>query len=148
MPALVVVDGDLSGTGFHNVIARCAVDGPRRMRGVSPQVQEAARALRREMTPAEERLWKALRKHRQDGFHFRRQHPILRFVVDFCCTSRKLCIEVDGGIHDEQQERDAERTAVLEAAGYRVLRFRNEEVLGSLHLVVRRIQAALKEDSA
>jgi leucyl-tRNA synthetase len=88
-------------------------------------------------------LWRALRKHRQDGFHFRRQHPIQRFIVDFCCTSRKLCIEVDGGIHDEQRERDEERTACLEAAGYRVLRFRNEEVLGGLHLVVRRIRAAL-----
>jgi very-short-patch-repair endonuclease len=121
------------------------MDEGRRMRGTSPQVEQAARALRRDMTDAEKRLWKALRKNRQDGFYFRRQHPIERFVVDFCCTSRKLCIEVDGGIHDTQRERDAERTTYLEAAGYRVLRFRNEEVENTLHLVVRRIQAALQD---
>jgi hypothetical protein len=68
-----------------------------------------------------------------------------RFVVDFCCTRRKLCIEVDGDIHDEQPERDAERTAWLDAAGSRVLRFRNEEVLDAIHVVVRRIQAALHD---
>ena len=114
------------------------------MRGTSPMVEDAARRLRRDMTLAEKTLWTALRKHRQEGFYFRRQRPIHRFVVDFCCTRRKLCIEVDGGIHDEQQERDAERTAYLEAAGYRVLRFRNEEVLNHLHLVVRQIKAALE----
>ncbi|HEU4452024.1 MAG TPA: endonuclease domain-containing protein [Longimicrobium sp.] len=113
------------------------------MRDTSPAIENAARRLRREMTPAERCLWKALRKNRQEGFYFRRQHPMGRFVVDFCCTSRKLCIEVDGDIHDEQPERDAERTAWLESAGYRVLRFRNEEVLDALHVVVKQIQAAL-----
>jgi very-short-patch-repair endonuclease len=97
------------------------------------------------MPPAERALWSALRKHRQDGFHFRRQHPIARFIVDFCCTAKRLCIEVDGPIHDEQQERDAERTAYLEACGYRVLRFTNDEVMNAYHLVTRRIKEALAE---
>jgi very-short-patch-repair endonuclease len=122
-----------------------AVDREKRMRDTSPAIEGAARRLRKEMTPAEQRLWKALRNYQQDRFYFRRQHPIGRFVTDFCCTSRMLCVEVDGGIHDEQQERDAERTAYLEAKGYRVLRFRNEEVLNALHLVVRKIQAALAD---
>jgi 1,4-dihydroxy-2-naphthoyl-CoA synthase len=95
------------------------MDEGRRMRGTSPQVEQAARALRRDMTDAEKRLWKALRKNRQDGFYFRRQHPIERFVVDFCCTSRKLCIEVDGGIHDTQRERDAEPPGGGEVASLR-----------------------------
>ncbi|HYH82367.1 MAG TPA: DUF559 domain-containing protein, partial [Longimicrobium sp.] len=57
---------------------------------------------------------------------------------------KKLCIEVDGGIHDQHRERDAERTAWLEAAGFRVLRFRNEDVMEARHLVARRIQDALR----
>jgi len=114
------------------------------MRGTSPEIEGAARRLRRVMTPAEERLWMALRKNQQDGFYFRRSHPIGRFVADLCCTRAKLIIEVDGGVHDQQQEHDAERTAWLEAAGYRVLRFRNEEVLEAPHLVVRHIRAVLR----
>ena len=126
-------------------IHRDRMDASKRLRASSAEVQRAAVGLRREMTSAEKKLWRALRKDRQEGFYFRRQHPIHGFVVDFCCTAQKLCVEVDGGVHDEQQERDAGRTAVLEAAGYRVLRFRNEEVLTQLHLVVRRIRAALAD---
>jgi very-short-patch-repair endonuclease len=69
--------------------------------------------------------------------------PVGAVIVDFCCTREKLCIEVDGGIHDEQRERDEERTAWLEALGYRVLRFANEEVLSTPHLVARRIEQEL-----
>ncbi len=120
------------------------MEANRRLRGVSPEIQRRATELRKEMTSTERVLWRMLRKHRQSGIHFRRQHPIGRFILDFCCTSAKLCIEVDGGIHDQQGERDAERTAWLEAAGYRVLRFRNEEVEETPHLVARRIHDALK----
>jgi len=66
-----------------------------------------------------------------------------RFIVDFCCTKAKLCIEVDGGIHAEQRERDEERTTWLEAMGDRVLRFDNDEVLSAPHLIRERIQEAL-----
>jgi very-short-patch-repair endonuclease len=48
-----------------------------------------------------------------DGYKFRRQHPVGRFVLDFCCLERRLAVEVDGEIHDRQRERDAERDAVL-----------------------------------
>jgi very-short-patch-repair endonuclease len=116
----------------------------RRMRDTTPEIERRAKELRRHMTLAEREMWRMLRKHRQDGFYFRRQHPVSRFILDFCCTAEKLCIEVDGGIHDEQRERDAERTAWLEAAGYRVLRFRNEDVMKARHLVAQEIQQALK----
>lgn len=97
------------------------------------------------MTPAERTLWGFLRKHRQAGFYFRRQHPLARFIVDFCCTKAKLCIEVDGGVHDSQQERDAERTAWLESMGYRVLRFSNDEVLSTPAKVAGRIRQELRQ---
>jgi very-short-patch-repair endonuclease len=113
------------------------------MRGTSPEIERRAKELRSKMTLAEREMWRLLRKHRQGGFYFRRQHPLARFIVDFCCTREKLCIEVDGGIHDEQCERDEERTAWLEAMGYRVLRFANEEVLSTPHLVARRIEQEL-----
>src|ERR1041385_4549549 len=105
----------------------------RRMRGVSAEIQRRAKELRANMTWEERLLWGVLRKHRQKGYHFRRQHPIERFIVDFCCTAKKLGIEVDGPIHDEQQERDGERTAYLESCGYRVLRFTNQDVNERIH---------------
>ena len=119
------------------------MSGRGRMRDATPEIVRRARELRATMTPAEKAMWELLRKHRRWGFHFRRQHPMARFIVDFCCTKAKLCVEIDGGIHDEQRERDEERTAWLESMGYRVLRFSNEEVLSAPHLVVRRIQQEL-----
>jgi len=64
------------------------------------------------------------------GLKFRRQHPVCGFVVDFACLEHRLVIEVDGGYHDEpeQRRRDAERTAVLESYGYTVVRIRNRDV--------------------
>jgi very-short-patch-repair endonuclease len=115
-----------------------------RFRKNSPEVLEAAREMRGEATAAEDVLWKALR-NRALGFKFRRQHPAGRFILDFWCADRRLAIELDGPIHDLQTERDAERTAVLEAHGYRVIRFRNEEVLHDLPGVLLRIKTALDE---
>ena len=119
------------------------MNGRRRMRASTPEIEQRARDLRAKMTPAERVMWMLLRKHRRAGFHFRRQHPMARFIVDFCCTKAKLCIEVDGAVHEQQRERDEERTAWLEAMGYRVLRFTNEEVLNTRHLVARRIKQEL-----
>ncbi|HEX5726099.1 MAG TPA: endonuclease domain-containing protein [Longimicrobiaceae bacterium] len=115
----------------------------KRIRGTSRELDQAARELRREPTPAEARLWEALRRDQFLGLRFRRQHPVGRFVLDFYCARHKLCIEVDGAYHERQPERDAERTAVLAAAGYTVLRFTNEEVISDLDLVLRRIEANL-----
>ncbi|HET8654865.1 MAG TPA: endonuclease domain-containing protein [Longimicrobiaceae bacterium] len=115
----------------------------RRMRGVSKELGSRARALRREMTPAERQLWTGLRGWGLGPF--RRQHALERFVLDFYCPSARLCVEVDGGVHDEadQQERDRARSDALAALGIRVLRVRNEEVLENPRAVLRRIEAEL-----
>jgi very-short-patch-repair endonuclease len=89
----------------------------------------AARDLRKRQTPAEIQLWKLLRDRRLDGVKFRRQHPVGPFVADFCCPQLRLIVEVDGGIHDESVEQDEERTRLLAASDYTVVRFRNEQVL-------------------
>ena len=98
----------------------------------------AARRLRAEMTDAERVLWRALRAHRFQEIGFRRQAPLGRYVVDFVCHARKLVIEVDGGQHSGSAK-DAARDAWLQAEGYRVLRFWNNEVLGNLEGVMERI---------
>ena len=116
--------------------------GRGRVRGNSEVVQQVAREMRREMTPAEAVLWGALR-NRALGVKFRRQHPVGRFVLDFWCPDLRLAVEVDGDVHDSQQERDAERTRVLAAYRCRVIRFRNEEVLHDLPSVLQRIRVAL-----
>lgn len=119
--------------------------GSSRIRGTTQKVERVARELRREMTPAEKKLWNALRKQRLADLRFRRQHPVGRFVLDFYCPATKLGIEVDGGVHDEQIERDRVRTMALESAGYTVLRFRNDEVLNDLPSVLRRIEGAARQ---
>jgi very-short-patch-repair endonuclease len=101
-----------------------------------------ARELRTRQTPAEELLWRAIRGRQINGLKFRRQHPIGPFVVDFCCPERRLAIELDGGVHDSQQDYDAERDRWLQAAGYRVLRFPNDAVMHNISSVLDRILSA------
>jgi len=108
---------------------------------VNPRV-EKARDLRRGITPAERRLWSALRGRSLNGCKFRRQHPIGCFIVDFVCLERRLIIEVDGGQHAENPD-DERRTAWLEAQGWRVLRFWNDEVRENLDAVAERIMRCL-----
>lgn len=87
-----------------------------------------ARKLRHEMTNAERAMWRLLRTVAPDA-RWRRQVPLRHFIVDFASHRAKLVVEVDGGQHSE--EADAHRTAVIEAEGYRVLRFWNNEVLSN-----------------
>jgi very-short-patch-repair endonuclease len=114
--------------------------------GASPLQWEKLKPLARQMrhapTEAEERLWQALRNRGVAGLKFRRQHAIERFIVDFFCLERRLIVEVDGPIHDHQQEYDAVRQSYLESLGLRVVRFTNEEVLHQMESVLGRIQAA------
>jgi 5-methyltetrahydrofolate--homocysteine methyltransferase len=77
---------------------------------------------------------------------FRRQHPIGPFVLDFCCVERRLAIELDGEVHATQRDRDAEREVLINAAGYRLLRFPNEAVQNQLPNVLVAIQAAARDE--
>ena len=104
-----------------------------------------ARYLRTNQTDAESKLWFHLRGRRLEGFKFRRQVPVDRFIADFLCTDASLIIEVDGGQHGEQAEADQARTKVLENCGYRVLRYWNNEVLENLDGVLEDIRFALME---
>ena len=115
---------------------------PRRVRGVSEEIQQAAIRLRHESTLAEAVLWDALRAGRLDGLKFRRQHPLGWFVLDFCCPARHLVVEVDGAAHDDvtRAEHDAARTEQLRLYGYIVLRVRNEQVLHDLASVLEQIR--------
>ena len=118
-------------------------DSPR-IRGTTQQIEQAARHLRKHLTPAEIRLWSALSRRKLAGLKFRRQHPVGQFIVDFYCPSCKLVIEVDGEIHLQQKAYDNARTEQLQSFGYRVLRFTNEEVLSDLQTVLAHIVQVAK----
>ncbi len=109
--------------------------------------QKLARRLRKQPTDAERRLWYFLHKKQLDGLRFKRQEAIGNYVADFVCPALKLVIEVDGGQHGIAVERDAARTAWLEAQGYSVIRFWNNEVMDNIEGVLTEIReeaAALK----
>jgi very-short-patch-repair endonuclease len=101
-----------------------------------------ARKLRRQQTDAERALWFRLRDRRLNGLKFRRQVPIKSYIVDFCCKSARLIVELDGGQHAERHAEDANHTADLEAFGFLVLRFWNNDVLRNMDAVVETILAA------
>jgi very-short-patch-repair endonuclease len=102
-----------------------------------------ARQLRRSQTAAERLLWHRLRDRQLRDAKFRRQVPIGRYVVDFCCLEHKLIVELDGGQHAERLDYDAERTAFLERSGYRVIRFWNPDVTRNLVAVLTAIDEAI-----
>jgi very-short-patch-repair endonuclease len=112
----------------------------------TPTVFGYAKQLHRDMTPAEVKLWSRLRAHRLEGVHFRNQHAIGNYVVDFCAPRKKLVIELDGSQHLEQVEYDAERTRYLESKGYRVIRFWNNDVMKNIEHVIRAIIEAMGID--
>ena len=106
---------------------------------------QIARNLRKKETIAEKRLWRELKKLRVQGYHFRRQHPIDGYIVDFACLSHLVIIEVDGYQHNEGDAPvlDAARDAHLHWRGYNVLRFSNADVRDYLDGVVLNVLAAL-----
>lgn len=103
-----------------------------------------ARRLRAQPTQAETLLWRHLRNRQLDGWKFKRQFPIDRFVVDFCCTEARLVVELDGGQHEQQTEQDAARTEVLSAMGYLVVRFWNNDVLSNIDGVLETIARTIR----
>jgi very-short-patch-repair endonuclease len=117
-------------------------------RNSTPVIKHKALELRHHMTDAEIKLWACLRAHQMEDIHFRRQHAIGNYVVDFCTPRKKLIIEVDGGQHLEQQEYDVERTAFFESKGYKVIRFWNHEVMNDLDTVMLAIFHALNLETS
>ena len=107
-----------------------------------------AKALRRNLTEAEQRLWYHLRAHRFMGYKFKRQKPIGRYIVDFACLEHRLIIELDGGQHSEQVAYDQQRDAWLRNQGYTVLRFWNNDVMQQLESVLEQIRCALPMNPA
>ncbi len=111
---------------------------------VAEEKARRAKELRREMTPAECLLWELVRANRL-GYHIRRQQVIEGYIADFYCHAAALVIEVDGAIHDDHIEYDARRTTAFAVHGIRVIRFRNDEVLGNLEAVREHILAVCAE---
>ena len=113
-----------------------------------PVLLTRARGMRREPTDAEKRLWRALRDRRLSKYKFRRQHPVAGYIVDFVCLERKLIVELDGGQHAVQARYDERRTSNLEAAGYRAMRFWNNDVLANTEGVLTMIVHELSRRDA
>lgn len=104
---------------------------------------EHARRLRQRMTDAERHLWWALRDRRLAGYKFRRQHPLAGAILDFACIAHMLAVKADGGQHNAAA--DAARTQRIQAAGWRVIRFWDNEILQNTEGVILAILAALQE---
>ena len=102
-----------------------------------------AREMRGSMTDAEALIWRLLRGRRIAGAKFRRQHPLGRYILDFYCDEKKLCIELDGGQHMEAAGYDQYRDAWLRARGIYVLRFWNNQVLTETEGVMKVIYQVL-----
>jgi len=109
---------------------------------VYPHLKNDRKRLLKNMTPAETVLWEYLKSNKL-GVRFRRQHVIANFIPDFVALSCKLIIEVDGEIHDFQKEYDEDRTYLLNERGFRVIRFKNEEVLNNIEKVIEKIKENL-----
>jgi very-short-patch-repair endonuclease len=103
-------------------------------------IGQRAKELRKAQTAAEAILWEQIRARRINGLKFRRQHPVGRFIADFCCPETRLIVEVDGPIHSRQRQEDAARTARLEEEGYQVVRFTNDDVVNRLDSVIQSLR--------
>ena len=117
--------------------------------GAPGQIFDRAQSLRANETKAEKLLWERLSRN-QLGYKFRRQHPILTYVVDFYCHAKKLVIELDGSVHEpaEQRFNDMTRTDALTQYGLKIMRFKNEEVFSNLDQVVITIESELGKNES
>ncbi len=113
--------------------------------------KEIVRKLRKNQTESEKIIWEIVRNRKLKGQKFLRQHPIIFpyegrkrfFVADFYCAKRNLVVEIDGKVHDDQQERDKFREHLIEKIGMKVIRFKNEEVEHDLENVIRTLESYL-----
>ena len=100
--------------------------------------------MRRAMTFAERLLWEQFRGNRLNGLHFRRQQIISGFIVDFYCHSARLVIEVDGGVHLDQQNYDTERSRILTANQLTILRFTNDQVTQDMPTILSTVLSTVQ----
>ena len=111
-----------------------------------PIIFQRAKELRQRETNAEKILWEELKGKKLDGFKFRRQHPMMNYILDFYCYQYKLAIELDGNYHftEEQKELDRLRSLAIENYGITVMRFTNTEVEKKIESVKKETQLAIK----
>ncbi len=102
--------------------------------------KEFSRNLRQEGTPEERKIWKALRNRSFLNLKFRRQHVIEGFVVDFYCYELNIAIEIDGKIHERQNEYDELRQSLIEEKGIKFIRVTNEEINRDINILLERIK--------
>ena len=107
-----------------------------------PVTKEYRQLLRRTETNSERILWEKLKGRQLDGYKFRQQHGYGPYILDFYCPSLKLCIEVDGEVHDNEivKQKDIERTLFLQQQKIHVLRIKNEEVEENIEEVLNKIR--------
>jgi len=117
----------------------CNKDTGSNMQRLSSNTKTNARNLRKNMTDVERLLWSKIRGRQLQGFRFRRQHPIGRYIVDFVCIELKLIIELDGSQHNDQQQYDMKRSQWLQIKGYKTIRFWNNDVVENLEGVLQTI---------
>ncbi|HLZ04169.1 MAG TPA: DUF559 domain-containing protein [Bradyrhizobium sp.] len=113
-------------------------------RSTSKRIRDFAKAMRREPTDAEARMWTLLRDRRLANFKFRRQFPFQNYILDFICFDQRLVIEIDGNQH-ASSKRDATREAALAAEGFQIVRYWNNDVLQQSAAVLEDILAKLAE---
>jgi very-short-patch-repair endonuclease len=115
---------------------------------LNPRLLNNAREMRKAPTDAEHKLWMLFRSELLAGFKFRRQHPVGGYIVDFVCLKQHLVVELDGGQHEDPDERayDAERTRVLESVNLRVLRIASDEMLRNADAVMETIYRELTKE--
>ena len=102
-----------------------------------------AKKLRKDQTDAERKLWNHLRNRQLEGVKFRRQHAIGTYIADFCCPEKNLVVELDGGQHVIEAEKDRKRSTGLKQMGYQVIRFWDHEVLQEIDTVLEAIRLYL-----
>jgi very-short-patch-repair endonuclease len=110
--------------------------------GSNQNIEENAKELRHQETQTEKLLWEKLKGNKINGLKFRRQHPIAQFIADFYCHKAQLVIEIDGGIHlqNDVREYDDNRTFELEKLGLTAIRFSNEDIINRIDMVLEEIE--------
>jgi very-short-patch-repair endonuclease len=116
--------------------------------GYNKKLQPLASSLRKNMTKAESSLWKYVLKGKQlKGYQFRRQRPILQYIADFFCKELMLIVEIDGITHDAEDAivKDKQREYHLERAGFKIVRFTDEETLTNISGVADHLNKIIEE---